>query len=95
MTRSRPGGSARWRRRCLITTYLVALAAACAFAFVYGSRIHAADDAEQTRVINEENRAFCEKFGVGPGTTRFAECAEVLKDVRVRHLQRSTFDFIL
>jgi hypothetical protein len=73
---------------------LAALAAACAFAFVYGSRIHAADEGEKARAVNEEDRAFCGKFGVGPGTTRFAECAEALKAVRVRHLQRSTRDSI-
>jgi hypothetical protein len=100
MTRSvsstihRPDGSASLLGRAVLATYLATIAAACALAFVYGSLIHVADEAEKTRAIDEENRGFCGRFGAGPGTTRFAECADALKDVRIRHLQRNTRDLI-
>jgi hypothetical protein len=83
------GGLATWLGRGVLAAYLVALAAACGLAFAYGPQIHAANEAQKARAIDEENQAFCSRFGVGPGTTRFAECATALRDVRVRHDERS------
>jgi hypothetical protein len=83
------GGLATWLGRVVLAAYLVALAAACGLAIAYGTQIHAANEAQKARAIDEENQAFCSKFGVGPGTTRFAECATALRDVRVHHDERS------
>src|SRR5262245_30811426 len=82
-------GLATWLGRGVLAAYLIALAAACGLAFAYGSQIHAAHEAQKGRAIDEENQAFCSRFGVGPGTTRFAECVTALRDVRDRHDERS------
>jgi hypothetical protein len=82
-------GLATWLCRGVLTAYLFALAAVCGLAFVYGPQIHAAHEAQKGQAIDEENQAFCSRFGVGPGTTRFAECVTALRDVRVRHDERS------
>ena len=88
-TAHRTHGLATWLGRGVLAAYLVALAAACSLAFAYGSQIHAAHEAQKGRAIDEENQTFCGRFGVGPGTPRFAECVTALRDVRVRHDERS------
>jgi hypothetical protein len=62
---------------------------------IKGPEIRAAADAQEARTIEEENRAFCGQLGVGPETSRYADCAAGLKEIRERHLRRSLSDSIL
>jgi hypothetical protein len=77
------------KARALLVAYVVALTAACALAFVHGSRILAENDAADVQAIDEETKEVCTMFGVGPGTNRFPECAAVLSRLRARHDQRA------
>jgi hypothetical protein len=56
--------------------------------------IRAAAETETTRTIDQENEDFCARFGAGPETIRFAECAAALKTVRDREIERRTDPFI-
>jgi hypothetical protein len=75
--------------RILLVVYVVALTAACALAFVYGSQILAENDAADMQAIDQETKEVCTLFGVGPGTNKFSECAAVLGGLRARHDQRT------
>jgi hypothetical protein len=89
---SRTGPTGRvtaWLSRGLLTVYLASLVTVCGLLIIYGPQIRAAIEAEKARAIGEDDRAFCAKFGIGPETTRYAECAAALRDVRSRHDQRS------
>jgi hypothetical protein len=63
--------------------------AVCGLLVVYGSHVRAAVEAEKARAVEEEDQAFCARFGIGPETTRYSECAAALTDVRSRHDQRN------
>jgi hypothetical protein len=43
---------------------------------------------ERSQQIEQENLAFCEKFGIYRNTTWFADCAKGLTEVRSRHAER-------
>lgn len=86
---------ASWLRRGLLAAYLVSLVAVCSVLVINGPQIRAAAEAQEALVIEEENKAFCSEFGIGRETSRYAQCAAGLKEIRVRHLQRSVSDSIL
>jgi len=46
--------------------------------------------AEQHRLeeIAAENRAFCEQFGMPPGSAEHLQCAEALMEIRAKHDMR-------
>ena len=87
------GGVTSWLRRGLLTIYLTALTAACGLLVIYGPQARAFVQAERARAVAEEDRAFCTKFAVGPQAPRYEECTAALRDVRVRHDQRSADAF--
>lgn len=87
LTTQLTGGRATRLGRGVRAGYVVALVTACGLAYACVSQTHSADEAEKARAIDEENQAFCSRFGVGPGTARLAECTTALSDVRVRHDQ--------
>jgi hypothetical protein len=82
-------GVTPWLSRALLTVYLASLVTVCGLLVIYGPQIRAAVEAEKARANGEDDRAFCTKFGIGPETTRYEECAAALRDVRSRHDQRS------
>ena len=43
---------------------------------------------ERSQQIEQENLGFCENFGIYRNTTRFADCAKGLTEVRRRHAER-------
>jgi hypothetical protein len=57
--------------------------------------MRAATDAHEARIVEEEDRAFCGKFGLGPDTSRYADCCAALKEIRERYFQRHVNDSIL
>lgn len=90
----RKGRVVPWVGHGLLAVFLVSLAAFCALLVIKGPAMRAAAEAEEARVIAEENTAFCNKFGMGPATGRYAECAAGLAEIRDRYLQRSVNDLI-
>jgi hypothetical protein len=94
--RSHQGGRAvSWIGRGLLLLCVISLVALCVLLAINGPQIRAAAEAEEAHLVEEENRAFCGKFGIGPETSRYAECAAGLTEIRARHLQRSVSDSIL
>jgi hypothetical protein len=91
----RTNGSGSRMERSLLAAYAVSLAAVCSLIVINGPQMRAAAEAEELRVIEEENQAFCGRFGIGPETGRYAQCAAGLAEIRSRHLQRSAADSIL
>jgi hypothetical protein len=81
--------------RVLLGVYIVSLAIVCGLLVVNGPGMRAAVEAEQVRITEVENHAFCTTFGVGPGTDRYAQCASELAQIRARHLERYLRDSIL
>jgi hypothetical protein len=79
----------------LLAAYAVSLLAVCGLIVINGPQMRAAAEAEEARVIEEENQAFCGRLGIGPETSRYAQYAAGLAEVRARHLQRRTGDSIL
>jgi hypothetical protein len=77
----------------LLALGVISLIALCVLLAVYGPQIRAATDAEEARLVEEENRAFCSKIGIRPEASRYAECAAGLTEIRERHLQRNLRDF--
>jgi hypothetical protein len=66
--------------------WLLALCVGTLAALVaFGPRIRAAQEAEQARIVDEEDRTFCARFGAGPETGRYSECSAALRGIRTRH----------
>jgi hypothetical protein len=89
------GGALSWRGCGLLLLCAISLVTLCGLLAINGPQIRAAAAAHEARIVEEENRAFCGKLGIDPGTTRYAECAAGLADIRARALERSTSDSIL
>jgi hypothetical protein len=81
--------------RLMLAAYFVSAIAVCGLLVANGPQIRAAAEAREARIVEEENRAFCSRFGMGPETARYAQCASELMQIRARHLQRYTSDSIL
>jgi hypothetical protein len=82
-------------KRGLLATYCVSLVTVCSLLVVNGPKLRAAADAREAHIAEEENRAFCSKFGVGPGTSQYAQCASELTQIRASYLQRYLSESIL
>jgi hypothetical protein len=80
--------------RGLLSLCVISLLALSVLLAIHGPQIRAASEAEEARLVEVEDRAFCSKFGIGPETGRYAECAAGLTEIRARHLQRNVSDFI-
>ena len=71
-----------------------AVVAVSALLFLYGviyafpNARHAALQQEQ-ELVEQENRAFCEKYGMPFGTREHTVCAEDLMDIRANERQRT------
>jgi hypothetical protein len=74
--------------QALLAAYLASVAAVCGLLVIYGPQMRAAAETHEVQVIDQEDRAFCSKFGTGPETARYAECAAGLKEIRARYLER-------
>jgi hypothetical protein len=79
----------------MLGAYLVSVIAVCGLLIANGPRIRAAAEAREAHIVEEENRAFCATFGIGPETARYAQCASELMQIRARYLQRYIGDSIL
>ena len=86
--------TAQLRQGALIA-YVLSLVALAGLIGINGPQIRAAAEAQEARIVGEENRAFCGKLGIDPGTTSYAVCAAGLADIRARALERSASNSIL
>jgi hypothetical protein len=77
-----------------MTAYLISLVAICGLLVVKGPEMRAATEAEQARLITEEDKHFCEKFGMPHGTAGFSRCTGYLGEVRKYHAERLTAEFV-
>jgi len=70
------------------------VAAVSALLFLYGA-IYAFPNARRAamqrerEIVEQENRAFCEKHGMAFGTREHTVCAEDLMDIRANERQRT------
>jgi hypothetical protein len=87
------GGMTSWWSRALLPICFALGMAVCGLLVSYGSHVRAAAEVEKARAVENEDRAFCTRFGIGPETTRYSECAAALKDVRSGHDQRNAEPF--
>ncbi len=72
--------------------YAALLAVAVAFGlhalFISGPAMRAAARAQLEQTIAGEDRAFCEKFGMGAGTDGFVACSRELAIIRQKQTER-------
>jgi hypothetical protein len=68
--------------------YVVGLAAVCTVLIVNGPQLRAVAEAQKAEEINQENKVFCRKFGMGPETNGYTECSANLMQIRERHERR-------
>ena len=88
-SRTNRAGHGPWLGGVLLAVFLATLAVAAAGALVvFGSDIRAAHDVQRAHVIDEENRTFCLKLGMGPESIRYGECAAALNEIRTLHEER-------
>jgi hypothetical protein len=87
--------SASRLRQGALAAYVLSLVAVSGLIVISGPQMRAAAEAQEARIVAEENRAFCGKLGIDPGTNRYAECTAGLEDIRARALERSAGDSIL
>jgi hypothetical protein len=80
--------------RCLLAAYGISVVAVCGLLVLNGPRIRAATEVEEARVVAEENKAFCSKFGIAPETSRYVQCTAELAEIRARHIARNVSDSI-
>jgi hypothetical protein len=84
-----------WIGRALPAVFLASVAAVCGLLVIYGPQLRTAAEAREASIVEQEDEAFCKKFGIGPETGRYAECATGLKEIRTRYLERSVGEHIL
>ena len=74
--------------RALLAAFVAALVVTCGALVAYGPQIRAAQETERARIINVEDRNFYARFGAGPETGRYGECAAALNEIRAWHAER-------
>ena len=88
----RSSGASSSLERSLLAVYGISVVVVCGLLVVNGPQIRAAAEVEEARIVAEENKAFCSKFGIGPETSRYAQCTADLTEIRARHLARNVND---
>ncbi len=89
-SRTNLAGRAPGHGGMLLVAFLATLAVAAGGALVaFGPQMRVAQAAERVQAIDAENYAFCVKFGLGPETARYGECAEALNEIRILHEART------
>jgi hypothetical protein len=62
------------------------------FVMINGPKMRAVIERERAAEVEEENRAFCTKFALTPGTNAFVACANGLSHIRLQHEERLNRD---
>jgi hypothetical protein len=89
--------STDWARsgRRLIAVFAVLATAVVGLIAIYAPQLRAAAGAHEARIVEEEDKAFCSTFGLGPASSRYADCCAALREIRTRYLERRVNDSIL
>ncbi len=76
--------------RSLAHSLLLAILVACGLyaVFIAGPAMRAAAHESLERTIADEDRQFCESFGIRAGTDAFAACSRALSSVRQKQVDR-------
>ena len=56
--------------------------------FLYGQRMRAIAEDQLQQTIADEDRAFCEKFGMRAGTPQFIACSQEIGIIRQKQIDR-------
>jgi hypothetical protein len=84
-----------WLQKALAAALAAGLIAMALLGVIYGPVIRQNVERATAEEIAQENRVFCEKFGMGPATSAFASCVGALTEIRRRHEERLMPDSIL
>jgi hypothetical protein len=82
-----PDQAISWIGRDLLAVFLASLVVLCGMLVIYGPQMRAASEANEARIVEQEDKVFCGTFGIGSETGRYAECAAGLKEIRACHLE--------
>ena len=76
----------------LVFSLFTAVMVACGLyaGLISAPAIRATAQKQLEQTIADENRAFCEKFGMRLGTSEFVECGEQLAIVRQKQIDRDS-----
>lgn len=76
----------------LVFSMFVAGLVACGLyaALISAPAMRAAEQEQLDRAIAEENRGFCEKFGMRAGTSEFVMCSQELATIRQKQADRTS-----
>lgn len=80
--------SSRVVGRGLVGVCVALVVATVGLLLIKGGQIRESLEADSARAVAEDDRMFCTRFGMEPGTARHSECAAALADIRSRHDQR-------
>lgn len=80
---------ASWAPAVTLGATLIALIVSM---IVYGPALRAAAERQEAEEIAQENRFFCEKFGMDRGTEALTACAGHLREIRRREKERLNRD---
>jgi hypothetical protein len=85
-------GRLSWLGGAFMAAAVATAAWILAHAMINGPRARAMIEWQDAAQIAQEDRAFCGKFGVAPGTPALRTCAEELGQIRRRHDERLNRD---
>ena len=92
MTETRTGTRGAGSAPLLLLAYALLVAVLLAYglhaAFIAGPAMRAAAHEQVVRAVADEDRQFCERFGMRPGTDAFSACSGELSTVRQRQVDR-------
>jgi hypothetical protein len=74
--------------------YIGALVIVMIYVAINAPAMREATERYKAEQIDQDNTAFCQRFGMAGGTDAFAACASALGEVRKRHEERITRDLV-
>jgi hypothetical protein len=78
-----------WRSERWLVLVIAVLGAGVLYGlFLYGQRMRAIAEDQLQQTIADEDRAFCEKFGMRVGTPQFIACSQEIGIIRQKQIDR-------
>src|SRR5262245_36010437 len=74
--------------------YIGTLAVAVTYLVINGPAMRKVAERSSAAQIEQENTAFCQRFGMARGTDSFEACASALAEIRKRHGERITRELV-
>jgi hypothetical protein len=79
-----------WRSEGWLVLVIAALGAGVLYGlYLYGQRMRAIAEDQLQQAIADEDRAFCEKFGMRFGTPQFIACSQEIGIIRQKQINRA------